>query len=43
LKDSERDDEFYHKLMARILVKRGAAKNWLSLFDEAIEDFEKAR
>ena len=32
---------FYDKIMARALVKRGAAQSWMSLFDEAIEDFEK--
>lgn len=28
LKESERDDPFYHKLLARLFVKRGAAYNW---------------
>lgn len=42
LKESERDDEFYHKMLARLYVKRGAAYNWVSLFDKAIEDLQKA-
>ncbi len=42
LKESEREDEFYTKMMARVYVKRGAARNWLSLFEEATEDLEKA-
>jgi len=35
----EADQEFYDKLMARALVKRGAAYAWLSQFDESIKDF----
>ena len=42
LKESEREDEFYHKLLARIYVKRGAACCWLSMFDKAVEDLTKA-
>lgn len=42
LKDTEREDEFYQKLLARLYVKRGASNNWISSFDKAIEDFEKA-
>lgn len=42
MKESEREDPFYHKLLARIYVKRGAAYNWQSMFEKAIEDFEKA-
>lgn len=42
LKSEERegDKEFYDKIMARSLVKRGAAYAWLSQFDEAVKDFE---
>lgn len=34
----EADQEFYDKIMARALVKRGAAYAWLSQFDDAIKD-----
>jgi dyslexia susceptibility 1 candidate gene 1 protein len=34
----ESDQEFYDKIMARTLVKRGAAQAWLSQFDEAVKD-----
>ena len=37
----ESDRMFYDKIMARALVKRGAAQSWMSSFDEAIADFEK--
>lgn len=43
LKESEReDDPFYAKMQARLYVKRGAAYAWISKFDEALEDLEKA-
>jgi len=43
LKESEREeDDFYSKMLLRTHVKRGAAKAWLSLFDDAIQDFNKA-
>ena len=35
------DKLFYDRIMARALVKRGAAHSWMSSFDEAIADFEK--
>jgi len=35
----EQDKDFYTKIMARALVKRGAAYAWLSQFDESIKDF----
>ena len=35
------DKVFYDRIMARALVKRGAAHSWMSSFDEAITDFEK--
>jgi hypothetical protein len=43
LKPEERegDKDFYDKVMARALVKRGAAQAWMSDFDDAIADFEK--
>jgi len=34
--DFEQDKEFYTKIMARALVKRAAAKVWVSKFDEAV-------
>ena len=34
----EADQEFYDKIMARALVKRGAAYAWLSQFDDAVKD-----
>ena len=34
----EQDKDFYTKIMARALVKRGAAYAWLSQFDESIKD-----
>lgn len=37
----ESDKSFYDKLMARALVKRGAAHSWMSSFDDAINDFER--
>jgi len=37
--EREQDKDFYDKIMARSLVKRGAAYAWLSKFDEAIKDF----
>ena len=37
----ESDKDFYNKVMARALIKRGAAAAWMSDFDEAIADFEK--
>lgn len=37
----EPDKNFYDKIMARALVKRGAALSWMSSFDESIADFEK--
>ena len=37
----ESDKDFYNKVKARALVKRGAAHAWMSDFDEAIADFEK--
>jgi tetratricopeptide (TPR) repeat protein len=42
LKESEREDEFYQKMLARMHVKRGAAYCWVSLFDKSIEDLRKA-
>lgn len=42
LKEAERDDEFYSKMLARLYVKRGAAYNWTSQFDLALEDLNKA-
>lgn len=35
------DKMFYDKIMARALVKRGAAQSWMSSFDEAIADFDR--
>ena len=35
------DKMFYDKLMARALVKRGAAQSFMSCFDEAIVDFDR--
>ena len=37
--EREQDKDFYDKIMARSLVKRGAAHAWLSQFDEALKDF----
>ena len=37
--DIEPDKEFYDKVMARMLVKRAAAKAWSSRFDESVADF----
>lgn len=37
----EADKDFYNKVKARALVKRGAANAWMSNFDEAIADFTK--
>jgi hypothetical protein len=42
LKESEREDEFYWKMMGRMHVKRGAGYLWTSQFDKAVDDFEKA-
>ena len=39
--EREGDKDFYDKVMARALVKRGAAQAWMSDFDDAIADFEK--
>ena len=36
----ESDKVFYDRIMARALVKRGAAHSWQSCFDEAIADFD---
>lgn len=41
IEEYESDKSFYDKIMARALVKRGAAQSWMSAFDEAIADFEK--
>ena len=37
----EDDKLFYDKIVCRALLKRGAAQSWMSLFEEAIADFEK--
>jgi dyslexia susceptibility 1 candidate gene 1 protein len=42
LPDSEKEDDFYPKLQARLLVKRGAGYYWLSQYEKAAEDLEKA-
>lgn len=42
LKESEREDEFYSRLLGRIYLKRGASYSWISEFEKAIEDYEKA-
>lgn len=42
LKDSEREDEFYQKMLARLYVKRGAAWAWVSQFENAIKDLKSA-
>lgn len=42
LKESEREDEFYSKILARLYVKRGAAYTWTSQFDKAIDDLTAA-
>lgn len=39
--EREADQEFYDKMIARSLVKRGASYAWTSQFDKAIGDFEK--
>lgn len=41
-KEERESDEFYAKVEARMLVKKGAALSWISRFDEAIETFKKA-
>ena len=42
LKESERkEDDFYSKMLLRMYIKRGAAKAWLSLFEDAIQDLNK--
>lgn len=40
--EEEKKDPFYHKLMARTLVKRGAAFAWTSEFEKAEADLERA-
>jgi len=35
----ESDKEFYNKIMARTLVKRGGAYVWVSNFENAVADF----
>jgi hypothetical protein len=43
LKESERnEDDFYSKMLLRMLIKRGAAKAWLSLYDDGIQDLNRA-
>lgn len=42
LKEDERTDEFYQKMLARLLVKRGAGYTFMSKFDEAVKDLEQA-
>ena len=42
LKETEREDEFYEKMLARMYVKRGAANAWVSNFEKAIQDLETA-
>lgn len=42
LKESEREDEFYGRLLARLYVKRGASYAWISNFEKALEDYERA-
>lgn len=37
----ESDQEFYTKIMARALVKRAAAKVWVSRFEDAVKDFDE--
>jgi len=36
----EADKEFYNKIMARTLVKRGGAYVWVSSFENAVADFQ---
>lgn len=40
--EEEKKDPFYPKMMARVLVKRAAAFAWLSDFDKAEKDLERA-
>jgi tetratricopeptide (TPR) repeat protein len=40
--EEEKKDPFYPKMMARVLVKRAAAFAWLSDFDNAERDLERA-
>jgi len=40
--EREGEPEFYNKIQARLHLKRGAAQAWLSQFDAAVEDIEKA-
>ena len=39
--DIEPDQEFYDKIMARMLVKRAASYAWCSKFDESAADFNR--
>ena len=41
-KEFEEDKEYYQKMQARLLLKRGAAQAWLSQYDQAVTDIEKA-
>ena len=40
--EEEKQDPFYPKMMSRVLVKRGAAHAWLSNFDQAEADLQRA-
>jgi len=41
-KEREEDNEYYVKMMGRLLLKRGAANAWVSQFDAAILDLKNA-
>ena len=37
------EEGFFKRLQARLHLKRGAAKAWISQFDEALEDLKTAK
>lgn len=41
-KEREGDEVFFNKIQARAYIKRGACQAWISQFDDAITDIEKA-
>ena len=42
-KEKEEDPEFYGKIEGRLTLKRAAALAWMSQFEAAIVDYEKAQ
>lgn len=40
--EEEKKDPFYPKMMSRMLIKRAACNAWVSEFDKAEEDFQRA-